>query len=68
MKFNSNDFIWLYGHMWVHVPTCEKMLILDDLAISLDGLIGKKVFLPEAEVEELCAQEERVDNWIDNQY
>ena len=64
MKFNSNDFIWLYGHMWVNVHTCEKMLVIDDLAISLDGLIGKKVFLPEAEVEELCHIEDMIDNYL----
>ena len=64
MKFDQNSFVHLHGSMWVNVHTCEKMLVLDDLAISLDGLIGKKVFLPEAEVEELCAQEEKVDNYL----
>ena len=64
MKFDQNSFVHLHGSMWVNARTCEKMLVLDDLAISLDGLIGKKVFLPEAEVEELCAQEDRVDNYL----
>ena len=66
MKFDSNYFIWLYGHMWVHVPTCEKMLVLDDLAISLEGICGRKVFLPQNKVNELCWIEDKVDNYLNN--
>ena len=64
MKFDSNCFIWLYGHMWVHVPTCEKMLVIDDLAISLEGLCGEKVFLPQSKVDELCQIEDQIDNYL----
>lgn len=64
MKFNQIDFVHLHGSMWVNVQTCEKMLVIDDLVISLDGLIGKKVFLPEAKVEELCAQEDEINNYL----
>lgn len=65
MKFDSNYFIWLYGHMWVHVSTCEKMLVIDDLAISLEGLCGRKVFLPQNKVNELCWIEDRVNNYLE---
>lgn len=64
MHFDQRDFCHLYGHMWVNVHTCEKMLVLDDLAISLEGLVGKKVYLPEAEVEILCKQEDEVNNYL----
>lgn len=64
MKFDSNYFIWLYGHMWVHVPTCEKMLVLGDTAVSLDGLVGKKIYLPKEQVEELCRRDDEVDNYL----
>lgn len=65
MKFNSNEFIHLHGHMWVNVQTCEKMLVLDDLAISLEGLCGRKVFLPQNKVNELCWIEDRVNNYLE---
>jgi hypothetical protein len=65
MEFNQHDFVWLYGHMWVHVLTCEKMLVIDDLAISLEGLCGEKVFLPQNKVEELCWIEDRVNNYLE---
>ena len=65
MKFNQHDFIYLYGHMWVNVQTCEKMLVIDDLAISLEGICGKKVFLPQSKVNELCWIEDKVDNSLE---
>ena len=66
MKFNPNEFIHLHGNMWVHVPTCEKMIVLGDDAYSLDGFVGKKVFLPQSKVDELCKIEDRVDNYLNN--
>lgn len=65
MKFNQSDFIHLHGHMWVNVKTCEKMLVIDDLAISLEGLCGRKVFLPQNKVNELCWIEDRVNNYLE---
>lgn len=65
MKFNQIDFIHLYGHMWVNVQTCEKMLVIDDLAISLKGICGKKVFLPQSKVNELCWIEDKVNNYLE---
>lgn len=65
MKFNQHDFIYLYGHMWVNTQTCEKMLVIDDLAISLEGLCSKKVFLPQNKVDELCWIEDRVNNYLE---
>ena len=64
MKFNQTDFIHLYGSMWVNVQTCEKMIILGDDAYSLDGFVGKKVFLPQSKVDELCKIEDRVNNYL----
>ena len=65
MNFNPNEFIHLYGHMWVNVQTCEKMLVLDDLAISLEGICGRKVFLPQNKVNELCWIEDKVNNYLE---
>lgn len=65
MKFNQRDFIYLYGHMWVNVQTCEKMIVLGDDAYSLDGFVGKKVFLPQSKVDELCEIEDRVNNYLE---
>lgn len=64
MKFNPNEFIHLYGSMWVNVQTCEKMLVLGDDAYSLEGFVGKKVFLPQNKVDELCNNEDIVDNYL----
>lgn len=66
MKFNPNEFIHLHGSMWVNTQTCEKMLVLGDDAYSLDGFVGKKVFLPQSKVDELCKIEDRVDNYLNN--
>ena len=65
MKFNETDFCHLYGSMWVNIHTCEKMLVLDDLAISLEGLCGRKAFLPQNKVDELCWIEDRVNNYLE---
>lgn len=65
MKFDQNSFIHLHGNMWVNVNTCEKMLVIDDLAISLEGLCGRKVFLPQNKVDELCWIEDRIANYLE---
>lgn len=65
MKFNQIDFVHLHGSMWVNVQTCEKMLVIDDLAISLEGLCGRKVFLPQNKVNELCWIEDKVNNYLE---
>lgn len=65
MKFNQHDFCHLYGSIWVHVPTCEKMLVIDNDAYSLEGLCGEKVFLPQNKVEELCEIEDRIANYLE---
>ena len=66
MKFNPNEFIHLHGSMWVNIKSCEKMLVLGDDAYSLEGICGKKVFLPQSKVDELCKIEDRVDNYLNN--
>jgi hypothetical protein len=40
------------------------MLVIDDLAISLEGLCGEKVFLPQNKVEELCHIEDEIANYL----
>lgn len=64
MKFNQIDFIHLHGSVWVNTKSCEKMLVLGDDAYSLDGFVGKKVFLPQSKVDELCNNEDIVDNFL----
>jgi len=64
MEFNQHDFCHLYGSIWVNIHTCEKMLVIDDTAVSLNGLVGKKIYLPEEQVEELCRRDDEVDNYL----
>jgi len=64
MEFDERNFCHLYGSMWVNIHTCEKMLVLGDTAVSLDGLVGKKIYLPKEQVEELCRREDEVDNYL----
>lgn len=64
-KFSA-DYIHLENHMWVNIKTHEKVFIDDDLEVHhLDALIGQNVYLSEEQVEELCAREDRVDNYLE---
>jgi hypothetical protein len=56
-EFRERDYCHLYGNMWVSVKTHEKVLVIDDLAISLKGLIGKPFYLSTEEVDRLIEKE-----------
>lgn len=56
-EFKERDYCHLYGNMWVSIKTHEKVLVIDDLAISLRGLIGKPIYLTTKEVDKLIDKE-----------
>ena len=56
-EFDEKVYCHLYGSMWVSVKTHEKVLVIDDLAISLKGLIGRPVYLTTEEVDKLIEKE-----------
>ena len=56
-EFDEKSYCHLYGNMWVSVATREKVLVIDDLAISLKGLIGKPFYLSTEEVDGLIEKE-----------